>query len=137
MIATRSPRRPGPGLPVLVEPADKIADLRAGTYTVTETTPPDVGGTWSLDSVTVPARRREGGSRRRARSRSSWSSGTVCTFYNRFTPAGRITLRKITLGGTGTTRFQVRPGVRRARPEHEQVATTTERAWPSRRRATT
>ena len=52
--------------------------------------------------------------------------GTVCTFYNRFTPAGHITLRKITLGGTGTTRFQVRPLFGESRPEREQIATTTE-----------
>lgn len=49
----------------------------------------------------------------------------MCTFTNRFTPAGRITLHKITLGGTASTRFQVRPEFGETRPEREQLATTT------------
>ena len=54
-----------PNLSTLVTPTDKIADLSPGTYTVTETTPGDDGGTWSLDSVTLHAEQREGGARRR------------------------------------------------------------------------
>ena len=53
------------------------------------------------------------------------SVNPICTFTNRFTPAGRITLHKITLGGTATTRFQVRPEFGTTRPEREQLATTT------------
>ena len=120
-------RRHQPNLSgVLVTPTDKIADLSPGTYTVTETTPGDDGGTWSLDSVSCTPNsakeEREGGKVRII----VVENGTVCAFNNRFTPAGRITLRKITLGGTGTTRFQVRPEFGDVRPEREQVATTTE-----------
>ena len=120
-----------PGLSTLVQPADEIADLPTGTYTVKETTPPDIGGTWALDHVDclpdVAKQDREGDKVSIIVVRGP---GTVCTFYNRFTPAGRITLRKITLGGTGTTRFQVRPLFGESRPEREQVATTTEEGVP-------
>ena len=56
--------------------------------------------------------------------------GTACTFYNRFTPAGRIVLRKVTLGGTATTTFQVRPEAGAERPERQQVAVTKEAGVP-------
>ena len=120
-----------PGLSTLVKPADEIADLPTGTYTVEETTPPDIGGTWALDHVEclpdVAKQDREGD---KVSIIVVKGPGTVCTFYNRFTPAGRITLRKITLGGTATTRFQVRPLFGESRPEREQIATTTEEGVP-------
>ncbi len=91
-----------------------------------ETTPPDVGGTWSLDRVDcLPDAAKQGRSGDKVSIIVIRGPGTVCTFYNRFTPAGHITLRKVTLGGTGTTRFQVRPLFGETRPEREQIATTT------------
>ena len=120
-----------PGLSALVEPADDIADLPAGTYTVTETTPPDVGGTWTLDRVDcLPGDAVSNRSGHKVTIVVDRAPGTVCTFHNRFTPAGKITLRKVTLGGTATTRYQVRPLFGEPRPEREQLATTTEAGVP-------
>ena len=103
-----------PGLAALVEPADEIADLPTGTYTVKETTPPDIGGTWALDHVDclpdVAKQDREGD---KVSIIVVKGPGTVCTFYNRFTPAGHITLRKITLGGTGDDALPGPAAVRR------------------------
>lgn len=116
-----------PGVATLVDPADEIADLPAGTYSVAETLPPDVGGKWTLDHVTCD---RDGAESARDGDSAEIivvrGKGTVCTFYNRFTPAGQITLRKVTLGGTATTRFQVQPQFGEPRPEREQIARTTE-----------
>jgi uncharacterized repeat protein (TIGR01451 family) len=116
-----------------VEPAEDIADLGAGTYRVTEDLPPDVGGTWRLERVNCSP----GGE---TQPRATTVEITVpppaginpiCTFTNRFTPAGRITLRKITLGATASTRFQVRPEFGETRPEREQIATTTQPGEPA------
>jgi hypothetical protein len=116
-----------PRLATRVEPSDAIADLGAGTYEVTEDLPPNVGGTWSLERVNCSP----GGL---VQSREATveidvppPSGVtpICTFYNRFVPSGAIRLHKITLDGTATTRFQVRPEFGRTRPEREQIATTT------------
>jgi len=111
------------GIGALVQPAEAIADLPPDTYTVTERPPPDRGGTWRLERVFCEP----GG----VRPVDGWRTeievvpGTGCSFTNRFTPAGAITLRKITLGDTATTRFQVRAGFGSPRPEYEQTATTT------------
>ena len=115
-----------PGLAELVQPRDAIADLPSGTYTVTETLPPDKGGRWELERVACEQTGAKGARNGPAVEIDVRDAGTVCTFYNRFTPAGRITLRKLTLGGTATARFQVRPNAGDPRPEREQLATTTE-----------
>ena len=120
-----------PNLAAVAEPSTEIADLPAGDYRVTEDPPANRGGTWSLESVNCLGALRE---------RSEWSAaitipdsdGATCTFTNQFTPAGQITLNKTTLGGTGTTRFQVRPQFGENRPEREQLATTTEPGAPAR-----
>ena len=105
--------------------------MPAGNYTVTEDPPADRGGKWSLESVDCNGalRDREGLS---ADITVPESGGVICTFTNQFTPAGKITLNKTTLGGTGTTRFQVRPQFGENRPEREQLATTTEPGVPAR-----
>jgi Domain of unknown function DUF11 len=116
-----------------VEPAEDIADLGAGTYRVTEDLPPDVGGSWRLERVNCSP---GGETQPRATTVEITvppPAGTnpICTFTNRFTPAGRITLRKITLGATASTRFQVRPEFGETRPEREQIATTTQPGEPA------
>ena len=120
-----------PNVAAQAEPRDEIADLPAGAYSITEDPPANRGGAWSLESVSCLGTPEE---------RSGLSvditvpqtGGAVCTFTNQFTPAGRITLNKTTLGGTGTTRFQVRPVFGESRPEREQLATTTEPGVPTR-----
>jgi uncharacterized repeat protein (TIGR01451 family) len=114
-----------PGIAVEAEPSDAIADLPAGTYRINEQLPPDIGGTWTFERVNClpdPQLAR----REPIEVEVPVGPGTICTFFNRFTPAGRITLRKITLGGTASTRFQVRPEFGDTRPERQQLAVTTE-----------
>jgi hypothetical protein len=121
-----------PGVATRVQPADDIAQLGAGTYRVTEDLPPDRGGTWSFVGVNCSP-----GGRRAVRGSvvditvPPDGVNPICTFTNRFTPAGQITLRKITLGGTASTRFQVRPEFGETRPEREQLAVTTEPGVPA------
>ena len=114
------------GIPATVQPADKIAFLREDTYTVTEDPPPDVGGAWSLERVNCAP----GGQSPLddLSTEITVVQGTVCTFFNTFRHAGAITLRKVTLGATATTRFQVRAESGARRPEYEQTATTTSEA---------
>jgi hypothetical protein len=114
------------GIAAIVEPADTIGFLREDTYEVTEDPPADVGGTWRLARVNcVPG----GLSPIDAwRTEITVARGTACTFFNTFRHAGAITLRKVTLRGTATTRFQVRAESGARRPEYEQIATTTSEA---------
>jgi hypothetical protein len=114
-----------PGVAVQAGPAEPIADLPPGSYRINEQLPPDVGGTWRFlraDCLTPPALARA----EPIEIEVPVGNGTACTFFNEFTPAGRITLRKITLGGTASTRFQVRPEFGDTRPERRQLAVTTE-----------
>ena len=125
-VANAFSRTLTPGIAELVEPRGEIADLAAGTYAVTETLPPDEGGSWELERVACDPGEAKGERENGSVEIDVRPAGTVCTFYNRFTPAGRITLRKVTLGGTAAARFQVRPLSGDPRPEREQLATTTE-----------
>jgi hypothetical protein len=118
-----------PGVAALVEPSDTIAKLPAGEYRIDEELPPNIGGTWTFEQVNClpqPALRR----REPITVTVPVGHGSVCTFFNRFTPAGHITLRKITLGGVASTRFQVRAQTGDVRPELEQIAVTTEPGEP-------
>lgn len=51
-------------------------------------------------------------------------SGTICTFTNRLVMPGRITLSKVTLGGTGTAAFVVSP-IDDPTIQRRQLATTS------------
>ena len=134
----RGRRRPGrrrvrgdhrpPGSPTLVEPADEIADLPAGTYTVTETTPPDVGGTWSLDRVDClpdAAKQERSGDKVDDHRRSAARAPSA-----RSTTASRrpATSRCARSRSAARARRASRSGRCSAtsRPEREQIATTTE-----------
>ena len=119
----------------IARPTERFEDLPAGTYQVDEELPPDVGGTWTLEAVNCLPNAALLSTRRIARSESVTievpdAPGATCTFFNRFTPAGKIILRKTTLGGTASTRFQVRPETGDPRPERQQVAVTTEPGEP-------
>jgi hypothetical protein len=118
-----------PGIAVQVEPADAIGNLPTGTYRVNEDLPPDIGGTWSFERLNcLPGARIV--RREPVEIDVPVGLGSICTFFNRFTPAGRITLRKTTLGGTASTRFQVRPEFGDTRPERQQLAVTTQPGAP-------
>ena len=112
----------------LAEPADQLAQLPNGTpYRVEEELPESDGtGTWRLARVTCGAAEQEvtGGG-------ITVTAPQACTFVNQFTPKGRLTIDKITLGGTGATRFQIAPD---ADPQivREQVATTRRVGVPAR-----
>ena len=58
-------------------------------------------------------------------------AGGVCTFTNTFTPAGSITLRKSTIGGTGTFQFAVRPQFGEVKELLQRATTTSESASDS------
>jgi Domain of unknown function DUF11 len=59
------------------------------------------------------------------------AKGGVCTFTNTFTPAGSITLRKSTVGATGTFVFAVRPQSGDVTELIQRVTTTSEHAADS------
>ena len=115
-------------------PAEKTLQAEAGsTHTITETLPDSNQGTWVLAKTPScegqPQRVRRG---RGARSTASITvtlpqrGGTVCTFVNRFIPDGRITIRKVTQGGTATATFYVEPQPQTEPPRRfVQQATTT------------
>ena len=83
-----------------------------GRYTVTETLPPpSAAGTWSVDRVQcVPAQVEQSSDRTVVVvDVPPGNAPGTCTFYNHFTPGGKIVLKKQTLGGFGTTYFEVEP----------------------------
>ena len=79
---------------------------------MTETLPPpSAAGTWSVDRVECTPTQVEQSSDRTVvvvDVPPGTAPGT-CIYHNRFTPGGKIILRKQTLGGFGTTRFEVEP----------------------------
>jgi uncharacterized repeat protein (TIGR01451 family) len=98
--------------------------LAAGDWEINETPEPLPGGDWVLAQVrcggrivpgapdpmdvTIPA-----------------GSGRDCLYVNEFRPDGRIRVRKITEGGTGTTGFTIRPVNADPPVLYQQEATTT------------
>ena len=101
-----------------------------GRYRIEEDLPATAKGDWKLSSVfcndseteivdgtavhfTVP------------------TQGGVCTFTNKFTPAGSIELRKSTVGATGTFQFAVRPESGEVTELIQRVTTTSEHAADS------
>ncbi|WP_445152686.1 DUF11 domain-containing protein [Baekduia sp. Peel2402] len=99
----------------------------AGRYTVRETIPaPTAAGRWILQGVTCGAK--TFGPRDTVRGTISAGQGIGCVFTNRFIPSGRLTLRKVAIGATGTARFQI---ASRARPSvYVQRATVRRQVVP-------
>jgi hypothetical protein len=112
-------------VPNVAHDAAPLTGLVPGDYRVTETLPDSSAGTWLLDNVFCDGVEETitGGDTIRVRVPST--NGATCTFTDRFRHAGAISLSKETLGGIGTTRFQIRP---QADPEveFEQIARTRE-----------
>ena len=92
-----------PGVPVDAVPA--LTGLAPGSYRVSERIPTSADGTWALAKVTCDGVSEPIGAAIDVTVTSGHS--IICTFVNRFTPSGSISLSKITQGGTGTAAFLV------------------------------
>ena len=102
--------------------------LRAGRYRVSEELPrPTAAGRWRALGAICNGARQRGGTSISVRLRSG--AGVGCLFANRFVPAGAITLRKVTLGGTGTVSF-LTSARRDPSRTYQQTATTTDAGTP-------
>jgi hypothetical protein len=102
-LVTTTSRRSG--VPVEASPEGNMALLATTQYIIQELPPPHPGGRWTLVSAVCA------GAARNVRNITFWlvfGKGTVCTFVNRFTPAGSIRLTNVTEGGTGTAAFVIR-----------------------------
>ncbi|HUY59283.1 MAG TPA: hypothetical protein VMV16_06200 [Solirubrobacteraceae bacterium] len=101
-LVTTTSRRSG--VPVEARPEGNLALYATTRYIIQELPPPHPGGRWTLVSAVC------GGAPRNVRNITFWlvfGKGTVCTFVNRFTPAGSIRLTSVTEGGTGAAAFVV------------------------------
>ncbi|MGC1167042.1 MAG: DUF11 domain-containing protein [Solirubrobacterales bacterium] len=94
-IGTRSKGLPAYSKPLLLDP---------GTYRVFEKSPSDRRGVWKLVDVSCNGTARNGNG---ASVAITDKSGVLCTFTNRLAYEGRLSIRKETIGNTGTALFQV------------------------------
>lgn len=110
------------GVPVDAEPASSLETLTRGTYRIAEHLPTTSDGRWRLTRVSCDGT---------AHSTTGPFEVTIvsgasvsCRFTNQFTPAGAISLAKITEGAVGSVKFQIE---RESRPpsRYLQIATTT------------
>ena len=107
-----------------VTAAPTFDDLPAGTYTIAEQRPSSDAGNWALSAVRCNALPMPVSAR--VSVDISPGQATLCTFFNDFTPAGSIRLRKITLGATATVGFVVTDASDQLQnTAYEQHATTT------------
>lgn len=112
------------GVPVL----GAELEAEAGTYTIRESVPrPTAGGHWvSRGAICGDERFRPGET---PRITIAAGEGAGCLFTNRFIPSGSIRVRKVTIGATGSARFQIQP---RNRPQtYVQVALATRMLVPA------
>jgi uncharacterized repeat protein (TIGR01451 family) len=82
----------------------KPIPLNPGSYKVFEQTPDDRRGVWRLVGVSCNGSLRQGNG---AGVTVTQRRGALCTFTNRLTHPGRLSIRKETVGNTGTALFQV------------------------------
>jgi uncharacterized repeat protein (TIGR01451 family) len=109
------------GVPVDAEPS--LTVLSSGTYRIAEHLPRTSDGRWRLTGVSCgPSAVHATAGRVEV---TIPSGGAVsCRFTNHFTPAGAISLAKITEGAVGSVKFQIeREG--RLPSRYLQIATTT------------
>jgi hypothetical protein len=107
-----------------IELGDPI-EGRAGTYAIAETLPPRTpAGRWQRVDAACGAR--HFGPTAPVSVTLAAGEGGGCVFTNTFIPAGRLTVRKATIGALGTARFQISP---RAQPgSYIQLARVTRQA---------
>jgi uncharacterized repeat protein (TIGR01451 family) len=115
-----------PNVPVNAVPS--LENLAPGTYRIDEHEPDTARGDWHLDSVSC---------NNVGRSRTQSFNVTIvsgqqltCLFTNSFTPAGSISLAKVTEGALGTVGFVVQP-LQGSPMQFLQSATTTAQGVPA------
>jgi uncharacterized repeat protein (TIGR01451 family) len=108
------------GVPENAEP--ELTALPPGTYKVAEHLPTTSDGRWRLYRVSCDGTAQSTTGPFEVTIASG--QGVSCRFINRFTPAGAISLAKITKGATGTVKFQIER-VSRIPSQYLQTATTT------------
>jgi hypothetical protein len=101
-------------------------DLEDGTYEIREHLPETARGKWSLQSVFCNTVEKSAENPVRV---ELTGSPKICTFTNRFTPAGSIRIHKVTLGDVTTTSFFVVPNFG-VPGRYVQSATTTREGEP-------
>lgn len=97
-LSTRRTGVAASGAPIAVEP---------GRYQLTERLPLSSKGVWRR--VGASCNGQQFGADRAIVGVVTAASGAVCTIVNRLDKPGAITLRKVTVGGTGTAAFVVSP----------------------------
>ncbi len=104
----------------------RSSSIRA-RYAISEELPASSDGRWAQVAVGCHAESTPSRGRREGITVDITSSqGQVCQFENRFIPDGRITILKTTLGGTGTTGFEITPLDDPATQYHKTAKTTSE-----------
>jgi uncharacterized repeat protein (TIGR01451 family) len=113
---------------VPVNAVPSLTDLAPGTYTIDEHEPETSKGDWNLDSVNCNNVLRS--------TRHSFQVTIVsgqqltCLFTNSFTPAGSISIAKVTEGALGTVGFVVQ-SLQGTPTQFLQSATTTAQGMPA------
>jgi hypothetical protein len=82
-------------------------DLDPGNYRITERLPDSTSGNWQLSKVDCDGEELPPTEQQTVSIESG--QGTICTYTNRFIPAGSIEVRLVTLGGTATAAYEVGP----------------------------
>ncbi len=115
------------GVEVAADPSP--ISLDPGEYRITEKLPDSTRGRWELAEVTCNDEQRN--PNEPVRIEVTEASADLCTFRNRFTPKGSITIDKVTLGAVGTAGFVVSPT---DEPDVELLksATTEKKGKPAR-----
>ena len=113
---------------VPVNAVPSLVGLAPGTYTIDEHQPRTSKGDWQLDSVTCNAVRRS--TTRSFQVTIITGQQLTCMFTNSFTPAGSISIAKVTEGALGTVGFVVQPLQGKA-AQYLQSATTTAQGTPA------
>ena len=111
-----------PGVPATAAPS--LDSLDPGEYEISEKAPDSESGHWRAVSVNCNGDRHalHGGS---VKVTVSSGQASVCTFFNRFIPAGSISISKISQGATGTFAFLVGLRDNDTGMQYHQRATTT------------
>ena len=111
-----------PGVPAAAEPS--LDSLPPGTYKIRERVPDSESGHWKRVSVVCSDEGGRHALHRTTTVRVTSGQATVCTFYNRFIPAGSISISKISEGATGTFNFLTSLRNADAGAQYHQSATT-------------
>ena len=121
-LTTRSPGGIG---------AVRVITLDPGRYRVSERRPASREGEWRLAGVKCNGTRRDPDEPVHVTIRAA--RGALCTFTNRLDRPGRIAIRKVTIGGTGTAGFVISP-LGDPTVQRRQFATTRREGVPARAR---